>query len=197
MCVCVSVPDRQYEVRVWAFNKQLDGAAAVWKGRTDKTLDRGKIHLVLSKKASPTSIHFTGITKMLNCTTANNANVCVKVSPWLPPMRPPPLPPSSIQAVANSSTSIWLRWEKPRFSTVRIINYTVRCSPARTTNASLVSYYTRSGEKQPFLFFDSGALNTSKHIVYTMVISFVLYFRNTAPYLKRSIHMIHFNSVSV
>ncbi|XP_040057530.2 immunoglobulin superfamily DCC subclass member 4 isoform X1 [Gasterosteus aculeatus] len=103
------VPDRQYEVRVWAFNKQLDGAAAVWKGRTDKTLDR--------------------------------------VSPWLPPMRPPPLPPSSIQAVANSSTSIWLRWEKPRFSTVRIINYTVRCSPARTTNASLVSYYTSSAQE--------------------------------------------------
>lgn len=64
-----------------------------------------------------------------------------------PPMRPPPLPPSSIQAVTNSSTSIWLRWEKPRFSNVRIINYTVRCSPAGTTNASLVSYHTRS-EKQ-------------------------------------------------
>lgn len=63
-------------------------------------------------------------------------------------MRPPPLPPSSIQAVANSSTSIWLRWEKPRFSNVRIINYTVRCSPAGTTNASLVSYHTRSGKRQ-------------------------------------------------
>lgn len=62
-------------------------------------------------------------------------------------MRPPPLPPSSIQALANSSTSIWLRWEKPRFSSVRVINYTVRCSPAGTTNASLVSYHTRS-EKQ-------------------------------------------------
>lgn len=60
---------------------------------------------------------------------------------------PPPLPPSSIQAMANSSTSIWLRWEKPRFSNVRIINYTVRCSPAGTTNASLVSYRTRSDTK--------------------------------------------------
>lgn len=60
---------------------------------------------------------------------------------------PPPLPPSSIQAKANSSTSIWLRWEKPRFSNVRIINYTVRCSPAGTTNASLVSYRTRSDTK--------------------------------------------------
>lgn len=73
---------------------------------------------------------------------SNKVHVCVKASP--PPMRPPPLPPSSIQATVNSSTSIWLRWEKPRFSNVRIINYTVRCSPAGTTNASLVSYHTRS-----------------------------------------------------
>ncbi|XP_023267718.1 immunoglobulin superfamily DCC subclass member 4-like isoform X1 [Seriola lalandi dorsalis] len=101
------VPDRQYEVRVWAFNKQIDGAAAVWKGRTDKAHDR-----------TPS-----------------------------PPMRPPPLPPSSIQATTNSSTSIWLRWEKPRFSNVRIINYTVRCSPAGTTNASLVSYHTSSAQE--------------------------------------------------
>ncbi|XP_033972670.1 immunoglobulin superfamily DCC subclass member 4 [Trematomus bernacchii] len=101
------VPDRQYEVRVWAFNKQIDGAAAMWNGRTEKAPDRTS----------------------------------------LPPMRPPPLPPSSIQAMANSSTSIWLRWEKPRFSNVRIINYTVRCSPAGTTNASLVSYYTSSAQE--------------------------------------------------
>ncbi|XP_039651629.1 immunoglobulin superfamily DCC subclass member 4 isoform X3 [Perca fluviatilis] len=102
------VPDRQYEVRVWGYNKQIDGAAAVWKGRTDRAHDKTS-------------------------------------SPLLP--RPPPLPPSSIQAMANSSTSIWLRWEKPRFSHVRIINYTVRCSPAGTTNASLVSYYTSSAQE--------------------------------------------------
>ncbi|XP_068178194.1 immunoglobulin superfamily DCC subclass member 4 [Antennarius striatus] len=101
------VSNRQYEVRVWAFNKQSDGAAAVWKGRTEKAYGR-----TLS-----------------------------------PPMRPPPLPPSSIQATANSSTSIWLRWEKPRFSNVRIINYTIRCSPAGTTNASLVSYYTSAAQE--------------------------------------------------
>uniref|UniRef100_A0A4W5NWL4 Fibronectin type-III domain-containing protein n=1 Tax=Hucho hucho TaxID=62062 RepID=A0A4W5NWL4_9TELE len=97
------VPDRLYEVKVWAFNKQTDGYAAGWKGRTEKL-----------KKVSP------------------------------PRGNPPPLPPSSIKATANSSTSIWLRWEKPRFSNVRIINYTVRCSPAGIRNASLVSYYTRS-----------------------------------------------------
>uniref|UniRef100_A0A3B4AAT6 Fibronectin type-III domain-containing protein n=1 Tax=Periophthalmus magnuspinnatus TaxID=409849 RepID=A0A3B4AAT6_9GOBI len=114
------VPDHQYEVRVWAFTKQTDGAAAVWKGRTDKTHNR---------------------------------------TPW-PPPRPPPLPPSIIQALANSSTSIWLRWEKPRFSNVRIINYTVRCSPFGTTNASLVSYHTSSvqeillGDLKPFTRYE-------------------------------------------
>ncbi|XP_050933110.1 immunoglobulin superfamily DCC subclass member 4 isoform X2 [Lates calcarifer] len=101
------VPDRQYEVKVWAFSKQIDGAAAVWKGRTDKASDR---------------------------------------TPLLP-THPLLLPPSSIQATANSSTSIWLRWEKPRFSNVRIINYTVRCSPVGTTNASLVSYLTSSAQE--------------------------------------------------
>lgn len=47
MYVCVSVPDRQYEVRVWAFNKQIDGAAAVWKGRTDKTPGISNISLCM------------------------------------------------------------------------------------------------------------------------------------------------------
>uniref|UniRef100_A0A3B4AAU1 Fibronectin type-III domain-containing protein n=1 Tax=Periophthalmus magnuspinnatus TaxID=409849 RepID=A0A3B4AAU1_9GOBI len=110
--ILTGLPDHQYEVRVWAFTKQTDGAAAVWKGRTDKTHNR------------------------------------------------PPLPPSIIQALANSSTSIWLRWEKPRFSNVRIINYTVRCSPFGTTNASLVSYHTSSvqeillGDLKPFTRYE-------------------------------------------
>lgn len=38
----LSVPDRQYEVRVWGFNRQKDGEAAVWKGRTDKIYSRRK-----------------------------------------------------------------------------------------------------------------------------------------------------------
>ncbi|KAK2853586.1 hypothetical protein Q5P01_006247 [Channa striata] len=116
------VPDKQYEVRVWAFNKQIDGAVAVWKGRTEGQKPNER--------------------------------------PLLPPMRPPPLPPSSIQATANSSTSIWLRWEKPRFSNVHIINYTVRCSPVGTTNASLVSYHTSSAQEillgalKPFTLYE-------------------------------------------
>ncbi|XP_067105358.1 immunoglobulin superfamily DCC subclass member 4-like [Osmerus mordax] len=100
------VPDRQYEVKVWAYNKQTDGYPAVWKGRTEKAHARG------------------------------------------PPRENllPPLPPSNVKATANSSTSIWLRWEKTRFNNVRIINYTVRCSPAGLRNASLVSYYTSSAQ---------------------------------------------------
>ncbi|XP_015198796.2 immunoglobulin superfamily DCC subclass member 4 isoform X1 [Lepisosteus oculatus] len=72
----------------------------------------------------------------------------------------PPLPPTGIQATANSSTSIWLRWEKPRFSTVRIINYTVRCSPSGVKNASLVSYYTSNAQEilvgtlKPFMRYE-------------------------------------------
>ncbi|KAG5848798.1 hypothetical protein ANANG_G00103250 [Anguilla anguilla] len=72
----------------------------------------------------------------------------------------PPMPPSIVQASANSSTSIWLRWEKPRSSNVRIIKYTVRCSPAGLRNASLVSYYTSSaleillGALKPFTRYE-------------------------------------------
>ncbi|KAM9366474.1 immunoglobulin superfamily DCC subclass member 4 [Symphorus nematophorus] len=123
--------DQQYEVRVWAFNKQIDGAAAVWKGRTDK---------------------FYGRIAVL-------------------PVHPPPLPPSSIQAIANSSTSIWLRWEKPRFSNVRIINYTVRCSPAGTTNASLVSYHTSSAQEillgalKPFTRYELAVQSNGEDVV--------------------------------
>uniref|UniRef100_A0A671Q3P2 Immunoglobulin superfamily DCC subclass member 4-like n=1 Tax=Sinocyclocheilus anshuiensis TaxID=1608454 RepID=A0A671Q3P2_9TELE len=94
-------PDRLYELKVWAFNKQTEGYPAVWKGRTEK-LTRDSL---------------------------------------------PPLPPISVRARANSSTSIWLRWEKPHFSNVRIVNYTIRCSPAGIRNASLVSYYSSSSQE--------------------------------------------------
>ncbi|XP_026028519.1 immunoglobulin superfamily DCC subclass member 4 [Astatotilapia calliptera] len=123
-------PDRQFEVRLWAFNKQTDGAAAVWKGKTEKP------------HAPPTT-----------------------------PGPPPPLPPSNIQATANSSTSIWLRWEKPRFNNVHIINYTVRCSPAGTTNASMVSYYTSSAQEillgalKPFTRYELAVQSNGANVV--------------------------------
>ncbi|XP_028608177.1 immunoglobulin superfamily DCC subclass member 4 isoform X2 [Grammomys surdaster] len=99
------VPGRLYEVKLVAFNKQEDGYAAVWKGKTEK---------------APT--------------------------PDLPIQRGPPLPPAHVHAESNSSTSIWLRWKKPDFTTVKIVNYTVRFGPWGLRNASLVTYYTSSGE---------------------------------------------------
>ncbi|XP_062381427.1 immunoglobulin superfamily DCC subclass member 4 [Sardina pilchardus] len=83
----------------------------------------------------------------------------------------PPLPPSGIRATANSSRSIWLRWERPRFSSVRIINYTVRCSPAGLRNASLVSYYTSAtqdillGALQPFTRYEMAVQSNSVNVV--------------------------------
>lgn len=61
----------------------------------------------------------------------------------LPIQRGPPLPPAHVHAESNSSTSIWLRWKKPDFTTVKIVNYTVRFGPWGLRNASLVTYYTR------------------------------------------------------
>lgn len=63
--------------------------------------------------------------------------------PDLPIQRGPPLPPAHVHAESNSSTSIWLRWKKPDFTTVKIVNYTVRFGPWGLRNASLVTYYTR------------------------------------------------------
>ncbi|XP_074862789.1 immunoglobulin superfamily DCC subclass member 4 isoform X3 [Carettochelys insculpta] len=63
-----------------------------------------------------------------------------------PVQKGPPLPPAHVYAESNSSTSIWLRWKKPDFTTVKIVNYTVRFSPWGLKNASLVTYYTSSEE---------------------------------------------------
>ncbi|XP_072868339.1 immunoglobulin superfamily DCC subclass member 4 isoform X4 [Chlorocebus sabaeus] len=65
-------------------------------------------------------------------------------APDMPIQRGPPLPPAHVHAESNSSTSIWLRWKKPDFTTVKIVNYTVRFSPWGLRNASLVTYYTSS-----------------------------------------------------
>ncbi|XP_060611593.2 immunoglobulin superfamily DCC subclass member 4 [Anolis sagrei] len=64
-----------------------------------------------------------------------------------PVQKGPPLPPAHVYVESNSSTSIWLKWKKPDFSTVEIVNYTVRFSPWGLKNASLVTYYTSSNEE--------------------------------------------------
>ncbi|KAH0620089.1 hypothetical protein JD844_014677 [Phrynosoma platyrhinos] len=56
-----------------------------------------------------------------------------------PVQKGPPLPPAHVFVESNSSTSIWLRWKKPDFTTVEIVNYTVRFSPWGLKNASLVA----------------------------------------------------------
>ncbi|XP_053319616.1 protogenin [Spea bombifrons] len=63
--------------------------------------------------------------------------VCVAVPDH---MIPPPSPPHHLYAKANSSSSIYLHWGRPAFSTSQIINYTVRCNPVGLQNASLVLY---------------------------------------------------------
>ncbi|XP_053128876.1 immunoglobulin superfamily DCC subclass member 4 isoform X2 [Hemicordylus capensis] len=63
-----------------------------------------------------------------------------------PVQKGPPLPPAHIYVESNSSTSIWLKWKKPDFTTMKIVNYTVRFSPWGLKNASLVTYYTSSDE---------------------------------------------------
>ncbi|XP_072134260.1 immunoglobulin superfamily DCC subclass member 4 [Mobula birostris] len=99
------VSDRLYEIKLVAFNKQDDGYAAVWKGKTEKppvlTLD----------------------------------------SPVLLP------PPTQLWAEPNGSRAIWLRWNRPPFTTVQIANYTVRCNPWGLKNASLVTYFTSTVEE--------------------------------------------------
>ncbi|XP_058012542.1 immunoglobulin superfamily DCC subclass member 4 isoform X3 [Ahaetulla prasina] len=64
----------------------------------------------------------------------------------LPVHKGPPPPPGHLHVDSNSSTTIWLRWKKPNFTTVKIVNYTVRFSPWGLKNASLVMYYTSSKE---------------------------------------------------
>lgn len=55
-------------------------------------------------------------------------------------MVPPPPPPHRLCAKANTSSSIFLHWRRPAFTTAQVINYTVRCNPVGLQNASLVLY---------------------------------------------------------
>ncbi|XP_041648489.1 protogenin A-like [Cheilinus undulatus] len=53
---------------------------------------------------------------------------------------PPPPPPNNVYAKVNSSTSIFLHWGRPAFTSSHAVNYTVRCNPVGLQNASLVLY---------------------------------------------------------
>ncbi|KAF7660585.1 hypothetical protein LDENG_00279200 [Lucifuga dentata] len=53
---------------------------------------------------------------------------------------PPPPPPHNVNAKTNSSTSVFLHWGRPAFTSSNAVNYTVRCNPVGLQNASLVLY---------------------------------------------------------
>ncbi|XP_070618308.1 protogenin isoform X2 [Erythrolamprus reginae] len=57
---------------------------------------------------------------------------------------PPPPPPHHLYAKANSSSSIFLHWGRPAFTSAQAINYTLRCHPVGLQNASLVLYLPTS-----------------------------------------------------
>ncbi|XP_075062029.1 protogenin [Mixophyes fleayi] len=59
-------------------------------------------------------------------------------------MVPPPPPPHHLYAKSNSSSSIYLHWGRPAFSSGQNINYTLRCNPVGLQNASLVIYLQTS-----------------------------------------------------
>ncbi|KAM4661661.1 protogenin [Amazona ochrocephala] len=59
-------------------------------------------------------------------------------------MVPPPPPPHHLYAKANTSSSIYLHWGKPAFTSAQVINYTIRCNPVGLQNASLVLYLQTS-----------------------------------------------------
>lgn len=53
---------------------------------------------------------------------------------------PPPPPPHNVYAKTNSSTTVFLHWSRPAFTSSHAVNYTVRCNPVGLQNASLVLY---------------------------------------------------------
>ncbi|XP_054626436.1 protogenin A isoform X1 [Dunckerocampus dactyliophorus] len=53
---------------------------------------------------------------------------------------PPPPPPHNVYAKTNSSSSVFLHWGRPAFTSSHSVNYTVRCNPVGLQNASLVLY---------------------------------------------------------
>ncbi|KAM9366791.1 protogenin A [Symphorus nematophorus] len=59
---------------------------------------------------------------------------------------PPPPPPHNVYAKTNSSTTVFLHWGRPAFTSSNAVNYTVRCNPVGLQNASLV-LYLQTGEQ--------------------------------------------------
>uniref|UniRef100_A0A3Q2VMS7 Protogenin n=1 Tax=Haplochromis burtoni TaxID=8153 RepID=A0A3Q2VMS7_HAPBU len=60
---------------------------------------------------------------------------------------PPPPPPHNVYAKTNSSTTVFLHWSRPAFTSSHAVNYTVRCNPVGLQNASLVLYLQTSEQR--------------------------------------------------
>ncbi|XP_045678509.1 immunoglobulin superfamily DCC subclass member 4 isoform X3 [Phyllostomus hastatus] len=136
------LPNKVYRVRISAGTGAGYGAPSQWmQHRTPSVHDQshvpGRLYEV---KLVAFNKHEDGYAAVWKGKTEKAP------TPDLPIQRGPPLPPAHVHAESNSSTSIWLRWKKPDFTTVKIVNYTVRFSPWGLRNASLVTYYTSSGE---------------------------------------------------
>ncbi|XP_061855960.1 immunoglobulin superfamily DCC subclass member 4 isoform X3 [Colius striatus] len=137
-------PNKVYKVRIAASTSVGYGAPSEWTlhrtpDRDNQTHAPGRLYEVklvaFNKHEDGYAAVWKGKTEKAPATAADP-----------PVQKGPPLPPVQVYAESNSSTSIWLRWKKPDFTTVKIVNYTVRFSPWGLKNASLVTYYTSSGE---------------------------------------------------
>eukprot|EP00063_Salmo_salar_P050915 XP_014025750.1 PREDICTED: protogenin B-like [Salmo salar] len=51
-----------------------------------------------------------------------------------------PPAPDHVNAVANSSSAVYLRWSRPAFSSRKVVSYTARCTPVGLMNASAIRY---------------------------------------------------------
>ncbi|XP_064932828.1 immunoglobulin superfamily DCC subclass member 4 isoform X5 [Columba livia] len=137
-------PNKVYKVRIAASTSVGYGAPSEWTqhrtpDRDNQTHAPGKLYEV---KLVAFNKHEDGYAAVWKGKTEKAPATAVDP----PVQKGPPLPPVQVYAESNSSTSIWLRWKKPDFTTVKIVNYTVRFSPWGLKNASLVTYYTSSDE---------------------------------------------------
>uniref|UniRef100_A0A673ZYC9 Protogenin n=1 Tax=Salmo trutta TaxID=8032 RepID=A0A673ZYC9_SALTR len=62
---------------------------------------------------------------------------CVSIRDY--PVAQPPAP-DHVNAVANSSSAVYLRWSRPAFASRKVVSYTARCTPVGLMNASAIRY---------------------------------------------------------
>ncbi|XP_031200211.1 protogenin isoform X2 [Mastomys coucha] len=131
-------PDSVYLVRITAATRVGLGESSVWTShRTPKATSvkdpRRKYHVRL--------LAYNNMEDGYQADQTVSTPGCVSVRDR---MVPPPPPPHHLYAKANTSSSIFLHWRRPAFTTAQVINYTIRCNPVGLQNASLVLYLQTS-----------------------------------------------------